>query len=464
MSMKKTLMISALAAALGTSAAGAASAAAAPNATTVDLMINDQAIHVRSIQAGSQALYSLRDLGAAAGALFEVNVKAGVTAYFNNQAIELHAGSNAALVDGEPLDLLQAVQSVNGSYYVSLEDFVSAFGLDAFQDASGKISIDAIGKVHADNIRWLNADHLLAAQLTEEGRIDYIVDARTGAYKKLINAGDASELTVAPNGQAAAYTNNDGIVFVIDLTKKFLTPKAISSDNSIKPELVWSADSKSIFFLQGDKGSVIAKMNVADGKISKVLDDKVDYKAGLAVSADGTKFYYTVTKPGAVTADANKPVEEDDVNIDNTGTEPQIYYFDASAMKDGKAVKLTSLTDDKVFVGAAADGSKAYYVSVEENKPSSLVAVAADKTVTKVIGNKDVLQATIAGDKIYALTDAANGVEVVEVTLATGAVASLGSVEGNVSEVVAAAGTPTAFVIDDAVYVNWNGTLKKVTI
>ncbi len=460
--MKKTLMISALAAALSTTAAGAVSAATAPNAKTVDLMINDQAVNVRSIQAGSEALYSLRDLGAAAGALFEVNVKAGVTAYFNNHAIELHAGSNAAIVDGEPLDLLQAVQSVNGSYYVSLEDFVTAFCLESFENETGQIAIDAIGKIHADNIRWLNADQLLAGSLSEEGRIDYIVDAHTGAYKKLVNAGDASELSVAPNGQAAAYTNNEGIVFVIDLTAKRPAPKAISSDNSIKPELVWSADSKSIFFLQGDKGSVIAKINVADGAISKVLDDKVDYKSGLSVSEDGKKFYYTVIKPGAVTADANKPVEEDDVAIDNTGTEPHIYYFDASTMKD-KAVKLTASTDDKVFVGAAADGSKAYYVSVEDNKPSSLVAVAADKTVTKVIGNKDVLAATIAGDKIYALADNATGVEVISVTIATGATASLGAVEGNVSEVVASAGTPTAFVIDDAVYVNWNGTLKKVT-
>ena len=62
---------------------------------------------------------------------------------------------------------------------------------------------------------------------------------------------------------------------------------------------------------------------MADGTLTKVLEDKVDYKANLSVSTDGTKFYYTVTKPGAVTAPDGKPVDADDVAIDTTGTEPQ---------------------------------------------------------------------------------------------------------------------------------------------
>ncbi|MBP3961642.1 stalk domain-containing protein [Paenibacillus lignilyticus] len=462
MSMKKTLMISALAAALSTSAVSAVSAASVTNATTVNITINDTAFHVRSIQANNTVLYALRDLGTAAGVQFMVNVKSGVTAYFNNHAIELHAGSNAALVDGEAISLEQAVQSVNGSYYVALEDFVSAFGVDSSTDASGLIAIDAVAKVHADDIRWIDADRLLASQLTEEGRIDYIVNAHTGAYTQLLVSTAASDLTVAPNGKLAVYTDGDGIVNVIDLTSKVPAAKAVSTDNSIKPELVWSADSSAIYFLQGDKGSVIAKLNVADGVITKVLDDKVDYKSGLAVSADGKKFFYTVIKPGAVTADANKPVDDDDVAIDNTGTEPQLYSFDFS-VKDSKPVKLTTTTDDKVFVGGAADGSKAFYVSVEDNKPSSLVAVALDKTVTKLIGDKDVLQAIVVGDKIYALADSADVTSAYEVNIATGAVTTLGKLEGNVSEVVAAPGTPIAFVIDDAVYVKSDSGLKKVT-
>ena len=58
-----------------------------------------------------------------------------------------------------------------------------------------------------------------------------------------------------------------------------------------------------------------------------MLDDKVDYKSNLSVSADGRIFIYTVIKPGAVTADGSKPVDSDDVAIDMTGTEPQVYSF-----------------------------------------------------------------------------------------------------------------------------------------
>ncbi|WP_219838144.1 stalk domain-containing protein [Paenibacillus sp. R14(2021)] len=465
MSMKKTLLISALAAALSTSATGVVSAASAQNVvatSSFNLMVNDASISVGSIQKNGTTFVSLRDLGKAAGVLFVVNVKAGVTAYFHGHSVELHKGSKEALVDGEQTAMQHPIEIVGASYYISVEDFIALFDVDAAKDAQGQVWIDAVEKVHADNVSWIDAGHLLASTLTEDGRTDYIVDAKTGAFQQLMTSSTASELTVSPNGTKAAYTDEDGLVYVIDLTSKKFDTKTVSTDNSIKPELVWSPDSSSIFFLQGDKGTVIQKLNIADGTLTKVLDDKLDYKTNLSVSADGTKFYYVVTKPGAVTADATKPVESDDVAIDIKGTEPQVYFFDAS-VKDAVPVKLTTSTDDKVFVGAAADGSQAYYVSVEDNKPSSLVAVAKDKKLTTIIGDKDVLQATMAGGKIYALTDAGDKTGVYEVDAAAGTSKSLGDLEGNVSEVVAAAGAPIAFVIDDATYVANGEVLKKVT-
>ena len=183
-----------------------------------------------------------------------------------------------------------------------------------------------------------------------------------------------------------------------------------------------------------------------------MLDDKVDYKSNLSVSADGKSFIYTVIKPGAVTADGSKPVDSDDVTIDMTGTEPQLYSFDSS-VKDGKPVKLTTTADDKIFVGANVDASKAVYVSVEDNKPSSLISAAKDSTVTKLIDDKDVLQAVIAGDVVYALVDGASEESIYEINLTSGAKKLVANVPADVSEVIAAPGGLLAIVQDGKVLV-----------
>jgi Tol biopolymer transport system component len=462
--MKKTLVITALAAAVSTSAVGVVSAAQMQQMIETQkssLFVNDTAVSVRTVKVNGVSLVSVRDLGTAAGVYFVVNEKGGVKGFFMEHTIELRSGLKQITVDGEARELKAAIENVNNSYYITLEDFVSALGGEATTDDGGQITISTVQKVkNVDEARWINAGHLLASQITEDGRVDYIVDAATGQYSELLKSAEASDLIIAPNGLKAAYTNESGAVYIIDLSTKQST--LVSSDSSIKPELVWSADSSSIYFLQGDKGSVIAKLSLADGSIAKVLEDKVDYKSNLNVSADGKQFIYTVIKPGAVTADASKPVDQDDVAIDMTGTEPQVYRYDSS-VKDAKPEKLTATADDKVFVGAAADGSKAFYVSIEDNKPSSLVSVAKDKTTAKLVDDKDVLQAVIAGSKLYVLADGGSNQLVYEIDVNTGEKKELYTVPNSVSEIIAAPGTPVAVVIDGQISVDQNGKWKKIT-
>ncbi len=462
MSMRKTILVTALAAALSTSAISVVSAAAGTTkiqTQQASLFINDAATTVRTITVNGVSLVSVRDLGTAVGALFVINLEGGVTAYFQDHAIKLNASSKQAVVDGMAFDLEAAVEMVSNSYYIKLEDFTRALDVDTSVDDAGKVWVDAVRKIQVDQASWIDAGHLLASQITEDGRIDYIVDAANGNYKQLMDSTEASDLTVAPNGMKAAYTDQSGAVYILDLANH--STIEVTSDTTIKPELVWSADSSSIYFLQGDKGSVIAKLS-ADGTISKVLDDKVDYKSNLSVSADGKSFIYTVIKPGAVTADGSKPVDSDDVTIDMTGTEPQLYSFDSS-VKDGKPAKLTKTADDKIFVGTNVDASKAVYVSVEDNKPSALISAAKDSTVTKLIDDKDVLQAVIAGDVVYALVDGASEESIYEINLTSGAKKLVANVPADVSEVIAAPGGLLAIVQDGKVLVSHNGAWKKVT-
>ncbi|MFD0712332.1 stalk domain-containing protein [Paenibacillus sp. GCM10027626] len=469
MSMKKTVMLSVLAAALSTSAAvsvsSTVSAAEAKSANvqiqSFTLFVNDESKTVRVINYNGAKLVSVRDVGRAAGAMFGVEANGSINVYFEDRTIQLTDSSNVAIVDGEALQLQSPVVNVKNSFFIELDGFLEALGVEQEIDSQGQVWVDA-GKrlLDVENPHWIKGGSLIVSTLTDEGRIDYKLNAATGEFAELFRTEGASDLVIAPGGSKAAYTDESGSIYVLDLESKSSTQ--VSADSSIKPELVWAADESAIYFLQGDKGSVIAKLDLGERKISKVLEDKVDYKADLAVSADGKQFYYTVIKPGAVTADSNQPVDMDDVTIDMSGTEPQVYTYNSSE-KDAKPVKLTSTSDDKVFVGAAADGSKAFFINIEDNKPSSLVSVAKDQSAKTIIGDKDVAQAVMAGDKLFVLAEEGAGQAIYEVDAAAGSVKKLYSVSADVTDVIATSAEQIAIVQDGQVLVNNNGKWKKLT-
>ena len=309
-----------------------------------------------------------------------------------------------------------------------------------------------------DRIQWANASRLIASKDTENGREDYLINVHTGDYRKYNLGSDASDLVVNPQGTAAVFTNAAGEITLLSLETRF--SYKLSKDTSIKPELVWAADGKSLYFLQGDKGSAICQISIPDGVITKVLDDKVDYKANLGVSADGKTFTYTVTKPGAVVADASKPVESDDVTIDMKGTEPQLFSY---TLKAAKPVQLTTTTDNKVFFVPAADGSRVAYVSVsaDESAKSTVVSVSQDKKATTLFDKADVYEAEAFGSGLIVFAGEGDKQAIYEVD-AAGNSKALYSVSADVTDVEAKDGS-VAIVENGIVYVNANGQWKPVT-
>jgi hypothetical protein len=469
MLLKRASIVSVLALAVGVSAVGAASAATVTKVSAVQVtnstyIVNGVSVNLSKILEKGKTLVSLREVSSKLGAKLEP-AKGVILAKLNGHTVELKANSNIVKVDGVNQQWQVPVKSIKGTTYVELKAYVQTLGAQFAMDASGTTWIDAALLANVDHIQWVDSAKFLASVEAETGRIDYLVNAVSGKYTQLSIMADASDLVIAPNGTKAVYSNASGEVFSIDLNANSTTK--VSTDTSIKTELAWSADSSVIYFLQGDKGSVIAKLDPATGTISKVLDDKVDYKANLEVSVDGKTFTYTVTKPGAVVADASKPVEEDDVAIDMKGTEPQIFAYTVDpAIKDNKAVQLTTTADDKVFIHAAADGSKVSYVSVssEENVKSTLISVSKDKTVTTVFKDKDVYQATQSGGKWYLLTEG-NGANqfVYEIDLATGASKQLYTLSENVTEIVVKEGASFAVINNGRVLLNTNGHWKPTT-
>ncbi|WP_372636990.1 stalk domain-containing protein [Cohnella sp.] len=470
MVLKKASLVTVLALAVGTASAGAAFAATATTTSAVQItnsayIVNGTMVSLGTIMEKGTTLVSLRDLSAKLGAKLQ-SAGGVVQAKLNGHTVELKAGSAVLKVDGAEHKLNVPVKNAKGVTYVELEAYVEALGASLYEDEKGSVWIDAKLLSNVDRIQWVDAERFIATQENETGRADYLVEAATGKYRLLDVAADASELAVSSDGKKAAYTTADGHVSVLDLTRASRAV-VVSSDSSIKPELVWSADGASLYFLQGDKGSVIAKLDPEINKITKILEDKVDYKANLQVSEDGKTFTYTVTKPGAVVADASKPVEADDVAIDMKGTEPQIYQYTVDpSVKENKAVQLTASADDKVFIRAASDGSAAAYVSVSGDAAakSTLVKVGKDKNVATLFNERDVYQAEYADGKWYVLTEGdGEKLFVYEIDQATKAAKRIYELSDSVSEIIVKPGAPMAVMQDGRVFLELNGRWKPVS-
>ncbi|CAM3018551.1 stalk domain-containing protein [Paenibacillus taichungensis] len=463
--MKKVLVVSMVATVLGTSVVSAVSAAPAvkpaANAAQVQnstLTINGNSVVVRSIVKNGETLVSLRDVIKAIGAQAEVH--SGTTVIkLNDHSVTLQNNSKQIVVDDVKVNLNQPVTIIGGTSYIALRPLVSGVG-GTIVKRNGLLEISTVSLIdEVENPRFAGADKLIVSKNDNNGRNDYLVNTTSGKYELLLTTDGGSDLVISPNGDQAAYTNAEGAVYVIDLKTK--ASKLITSDNSIKPELVWSADGNAIYFLQGDKGSVIAKLNLADGAITKVVEDKVDYKENLNVSADGKKFIYTVTTLGTVTSDTTN-VDEDNVSIDFSSNQQQIFSYNTGDSKP-EAVKLTTSTDDKVFVWSA-DGQKAYYVSVpSEDGKASLLSVDSSQKSTPVYAEYDVEQAILSGGTLYVLAaqDDSNSV-ILSIDPVTGKQTKLYTVSSDVSS-IAVAGTQISVVENGRVLVQADGSWRAVT-
>nr|WP_145406182.1 stalk domain-containing protein [Paenibacillus xylanexedens] len=465
MSMKKVFAASVVATALTTSVVGAVSAAPAakPVASTTQVQnstftINGNQVIVRSLVKNGETLIAVRDVIKAIGAQAEI-VNGATVIQLNGHTVSVQNKSKQLEVDGTKVNLNQPVVIIGGTSYVALRPLVSSVG-GTVGLRNGQLEISTIALIEgAENPRFAGADQMIVSKNDDQGRSDYLVNTATGKYELLLTSDGGSDLVVSPSGNQAAYTNAEGAVYVIDLKTK--ASRLITNDTSIKPELVWSADESSLYFLQGDKGSVIANLNLADGSIKKLVEDKVDYKENLNVSVSGKRFVYTVTTLGKVTSDATN-VDEDNVSIDFSANQQQLFSYNNGSDKP-EAVKLTTSTDDKVFI-YSVDGQKAYYVSVpSEDGNASLMSVDASQKPVTVYNEHDVEQAILSGSTLYVLAaqDDKNSV-ILSIDTLNGQQSKLYTVSSDVSSIVVT-GSQMAIVENGRVLVQAGGHWKPVT-
>jgi sugar lactone lactonase YvrE len=464
MQMKKAMVVSMIAAAISATAVTPifAQTAASNNAAQIshaDFLVNANPFSIRTVVDGGVTLASVRDIVNAVGATLHINSDHSVVVKYGEKTLKLKLASKSIWINGVATPIAHPAKEVAYSTFIEPAAFVQALG--------GTLEGNTINTVNllegAERAVWVNSSWLIVSNTAGEGREDFLVDAATGKYEQLLKTEGASDLVLSPDGKSAAYSDANGIVFTIDLATK--QPKQVSTDNSIKNELTWSKDGASLFFLQGDKSSVIAKIALADGKVSKVLEDKVDYKANLEVSADGTQFAFYVFKQPKVTADS-KEVDLDNVDIDATGTEPQIYFYNA-ATANNKPIQLTKDTADKVFLELAADGSKVSYVSVSADEASTGQLVTVDnagKASTPLFADKDVYQLIQGGSNLYLLTAEGNSTNAIyEIDGATGTSKLVQTVSDSASELIVSGSSDIAALIDGQLAVSAQGKWKNIT-
>lgn len=396
---RQKLMAAAVAAAFGAAAAGTGNALAA-GMTTAPVSINGQEVQVRSIQDNGQQLLSISDLAHALGAELEVlPAGAGLRITLDGHTLLIKPGAKEIAGEEGNVSLTTAVTSWKRVSYIELFGFAKALGAK-LSNAAGKLQLETMELLaSAESVQWAGEGRLIASASTEEGRGDYFIDAATGMSSQLLTSSGASELVISPDGAAAAFTEADGTLRLLDLATLRIT-KA-SSDTSMKSNLQWSPDGKRIYFLQGDKTAVIAAIGLEDGKLIKILDDKVEFKGDLSVNGSG--LVYSVVKTGKVTADSGKEVELDDVAIDTSGTNPQLFELTLGTA-DAKPVSLTNEDTDKLFIQRSAAGT-VYYVRAGDETANSVLIAQKDGKASTVFDKEDVLEAVQAGGFIGILTD-----------------------------------------------------------
>lgn len=355
-------------------------------ASTQYVFVDGTTQKIASLQVNGNTLYSVKDIARYTQATFTYDAKSKTyTLAGNSQKVTFTRQSTHITSNNTKTELAAPVTIFNNQTYIDLEPLVSALGGDIVtNEVTGAKFIVSKGLVSGSfsNAKWLNGSQIL---FTSEDENAYVFNVKT---KKVIKQFPILEMVSSPDGKQAVYTDDTGFVYLLDFETGKTTQ--ISSDESFKAEFKWSADGEKVFFLQGDKNETISSMSVKDGSIMKILDDKVEYKSDLVISADGSKVFYTAAKQAVTkyTDDANSDVE----TIVTDGTEPQIYSVETN-VQGSKPVAISSSKENKFFTTLLPNGDVLYLgvdVEDEEKLPELKLVQSNNQTTTTLVAEMQI--------------------------------------------------------------------------
>ncbi|MNO12672.1 translocation protein TolB [compost metagenome] len=440
----------------------AANSAAASQLKVVNgsLTIDGSAVSIRTVVVGNTTLYSLRDLANALGAAVKPNNGGNIVVQDASElhTLSLHTGSASYQLDGASASFAKAPQNVNNAIFVELSSVVEALGGEILAK-SGEVK--STSRLSGDfSTPFFDASGNVIV-IQEDGEVPQLIKLHTGGDYEVFSSNDgAAGAAVSPDHTKAAFTNDNGELFVIN-TSNGLVEK-IGSDTTVKTDLVWSQDAKRIYFIQGDKQEKIAYIDVETGKVTAVLADKVENKSEVQVSADLKKLVYFVNVTG--TAEVDKAGTEESLKIDYSKAGTQLFSLDLTK-KDAKPVQLTSKLDNKLFLSLLSSGEVTYVSADPEGviENSVLKIISADGTKeSDLAADIDVLSAKLISGKVIVLADV-NGVSKVYEIAASGAKTELYSTEKSVSELEVSPNGSIVLIEDGKVVLVQGGATAELT-
>jgi WD40 repeat protein len=350
-------------------------------ASTQYVFVDGLTQKISSIQVNGNTLYSVKEIARFIQASFTYEKKSKTyTLVGNGQKVTFNRQSNYITSNNKEVKLASTVTTFNNQTYIDLEPLVLALGGDVVRnEVTGAkfIATKGLASGSFSNAKWVNGSQIL---VTSEDENAFLFNVKT---KKVMKQFSVLEMATSPDGKQAVYTDENGFVFLLDFETGKTTQ--ISSDESFKAEFKWSVDGATVYFLQGDKNETISSMSVKDGRITKILDDKVEYKTDLVISDDGSKVLYTAAKQAETkyTDDGKTDVD----TIVTADTEPQIYSLE-TAVQGSKPVAISSTKENKFFTNLLPNGNVLFLgvdVEDEEKLPELKMLQTDGKATTTLV-------------------------------------------------------------------------------
>ncbi|QGQ99534.1 hypothetical protein EHS13_34085 [Paenibacillus psychroresistens] len=441
----------------------------APAFTKTALNFNGKNADLRTVEVNKVKLVALRDLVDVLGASLESD-NGTITLQLQN-TLELKEKVSAYTVNGATMAYTAAPVNVGGTLFVELDTTVDGLG-GSVDTASGATTYRSFKLLEGDfsTPYWISGNKIIAVKDGDTKSI-YKVNPTDMSYELYSDNEDALSLIVSPDGNYGVYTNTDAQIKLITLNPGITG--TLSVDKSLKTDFTWSADSKKIYFAQGDNQEKISYIDVATGAIKTVLEDKINYKSDLHLSADGTKLLYNLnllgTSPStfkAASGPEDLAASEDTLALDFNVAGSQLFMLDL-VTAGAKPVKLTDGKANTYDSTVLNDGS-AVYVNVDpadDASKGSLKLVSAAGVIKDLVADLDVTSsvATASGSFIITGLNAA-GKTVVATVTADGKKTDVVTSDADVVDISSSTDGATIFAtIDGKLAVINNGTITYLT-
>jgi hypothetical protein len=393
---------------LATTTSVASNRPAALAIRTESVNFNGVQVDMEVVEQSKGILVNARVYAAALGAKISYDSKTKTTTISrDNVSFAVKADDKFTSLNGVKRFITHAPRIAQKKLFIEIDQFTRILGGEVLVNEEGDKQYFAHQLIAgAVNPQWLDANHVIVSKQLEEGYNHYVVNVNTRKSSKLNISVVTDHLVPSPDSKHVAYTDENSNVYVY--TFETNAEKKITEDTSEKLELQWASDNAALFYIDGPSSNAIAKVTL-EGVITKLVDDKVNYKSDLYVMPNNTAFLYTVSKTSKVVTDTSGVKEGEDlpdfdVNIDPTGTEPQLFSFD-STVQGATPKALTTAFDDKAYSAMLSNGSVAYLSTVgEEEESVTNIKVINSKLElsTIILADVELFSLKVLNDKLYA--------------------------------------------------------------